>query len=429
MSTALIATIIFITVLVVLLSDTIDRTIVALVGASLMIGFGSFLGFYDEHMAVEAIDFETLALLFGMMVLVALLRPTGVFEYLAIHAARLSGGRPVALLVLLGIAATVLSMLLDNVTTIILIAPLAILITQILGISPLPYLIALAMLSNTGGVGTLIGDPPNVIIGSAAGLTFNDFLIYSLPVVIVAWTAALGVILWQSRKELSVLPKDPSVLEGLNPSDALHDVRTARKVGLILALTVLLFFIQGVLGLSTAFIALSMASLALLWLRPSIEEVLEHVEWAVLLFFIGLFIMVGGLEASGALKSVEALLLNVGQGDTARTALAVVWLSAMGSALVDNIPITVTLVPVIQELGRQGLEIFPLWWALAFGAGFGGNATIIAATTNVVAVQYSKKTDYPIDSRMWLRRGLPVMLVTCLIASLAFILFLPHFSR
>ena len=428
MSTALIATIIFITVLVVLLSDKIDRTIVALVGASLMIGFGSFLGFYDEHLAVEAIDFETLALLFGMMVLVALLRPTGVFEYLAIHAARLSRGRPVALLVLLGIAATVLSMLLDNVTTIILIAPLAILITQILGISPLPYLIALAMLSNTGGVGTLIGDPPNVIIGSAASLTFNDFLIYSLPVVIVAWIAALGVILWQSRRELSVLPEDPSVLERLDPSEALHDVRTARKVGAILALTVLLFFLQGALGLSTAFIALSMASLALLWLRPSIEEVLDHVEWSVLLFFIGLFVMVGGLEASGALKSVESLLINVGQGKTVQTALAVVWFSAMGSALVDNIPITVTLVPVIQDLGRQGLEIFPLWWALAFGAGFGGNATIIAATTNVVAVQYSKKTNFPIDSGIWLRRGLPVMLVTCLIASLAFILFLPHFS-
>jgi Na+/H+ antiporter NhaD/arsenite permease-like protein len=428
MSTALIASVIFIVVLVVLLSDRIDRTIVALVGASLMIGFGSFLGFYDEHMAIEAIDFETLVLLFGMMTLVALLRPTGVFEYLATHAARLSRGRPVALLVLLGSATTFLSMLLDNVTTIILIAPLVILITQILGISSLPYLIALALLSNTGGVATLIGDPPNIIIGSAAGLTFNDFLIYSLPVVVVAWIVALGAILWQSRRELSVLPKDPSVLEGLNPAEALHDLPTARKVGVILALTVLLFFLQGVLGLSTAFIALSMASLALLWLRPSIEEVLEHIEWSVLLFFIGLFVMVGGLESSGALKSVESLLMNVGQGQVAQTALAVVWLSAVGSALVDNIPITVTMVPVIQDLGRQGLEIFPLWWALAFGAGFGGNATIIAATTNVVVVQYSKKTNFPIDSRMWLRRGLPVMLVTCVIASLAFILFLPHFS-
>jgi Na+/H+ antiporter NhaD/arsenite permease-like protein len=397
MSTALIATAIFIAVLVLLLSDRMDRTIVALVGASLMIGVGSFLGFYDEHQAIEAIDFETLVLLFGMMTLVALLRPTGVFEYLAIHAARLSRGRPAALLVLLGVAATILSMLLDNVTTIILLAPLAILITEILGISPLPYLIGLAMLSNTGGVGTLIGDPPNIIIGSAASLTFNDFLIYSLPVVIVAWFAALGVILWQSRRELSVLPKDPTVLDGLSPSEALHDVPTARKVSVILALTVLLFFLQGVLGLSTAFIALSMASLALLWLRPAIEDVMEHIEWSVLLFFIGLFVMVGGLEASGALKSVEALLLEVGQGRAAQTALVVVWLSAAGSALVDNIPITVTLVPVIQDLGRQGLEIFPLWWALAFGAGFGGNATIIAATTNVVAVQYSKKTKSPID--------------------------------
>lgn len=428
MSTSLIATVIFIIALVVLFSDRLDRTIVALVGASLMIGVGTFLGFYDQHMAVESIDFETLALLFGMMTLVALLRPTGVFEYLATHAARLSGGRPVALLVLLGIAATVLSMFLDNVTTIILLAPLAILITEILGISPQPYLIAIALLSNTGGVGTLIGDPPNVIIGSAAGLTFNDFLIYALPVVVVAWFAALGVILWQARRELSVLPKDISVLEGLEPSQALQDIPTARKVVAILALTLLLFFLQGVLGISPAFIAFSMASLALLWLRPSVERVMQDIEWPVLLFFIGLFVMVGGLEASGALRSLEALLLDVGHGEGVSTALAIVWLSAAGSALVDNIPITVTLVPVIQDLGSAGLEVFPLWWALALGAGFGGNATIIGSTTNVVAVQLSQKTNAPIDARLWLRRGIPVMLVTCLIASLAFILFLPYYS-
>jgi Na+/H+ antiporter NhaD/arsenite permease-like protein len=379
-------------------------------------------GFYDEHLAVEALDFETLALLFAMMVLVSLLRPTGFFEYLAIRAARLSKGRPVALLVILGLAATLLSMVLDNVTTIVLLAPLAILITEVLGISSLPFLISLALLSNTGGVATLIGDPPNVIISSAAGLTFNDFLIYSLPVVVIAWSIALAVILWLFRRELSVEAQDPTVVEGLDPDEALNDPVTARKLVIVLMLTILLFLFQARLGMSSALIALSTASLALLWLRPSIDEVLHNVEWAVLVFFMGLFVLVGGLEASGALTAVEEVILVAGGGEGPRTAIAVLWLGAIGSALIDNIPMTVAVVPVIQDLGKIGLEVFPLWWALAFGAGFGGNATIIGASTNVVAVQLSRRTDNPIDSLEWMRRGLPVMLVTCLVATLAFLL-------
>ena len=429
MNPAIVAAAIFLVTLVLLLSERVDRTIVALAGASAMIAVGVAMGFYDEHLAIEALDFETLALLFGMMVLVSLLRPTGAFEYLAIYAARLSRGRPVALLILLGVAATLLSMVLDNVTTIVLLAPLAILITEILGISSLPFLISLALLSNTGGVGTLIGDPPNVIIGSAAGLTFNDFLRYSMPVVIVAWFVALGLILWLFRKPLRVQPEDPTVVDSLDPSEALHDRSTAIKVVIVLGLTLVLFFLQGSIGMSSAFIALSMASLALLWLRPPIDDVLEHVEWPVLVFFAGLFVLVGGLEASGALEVVEDMVLELGGGDGIRTAVTVVWLSAIGSALVDNIPITVAMVPVINNLGELGLNVFPLWWALAFGAGFGGNGTIIGATTNVVAVQLSKRTDTPIDSPGWMRRGIPVMIATCLVASLAFIFFFDYFQR
>jgi Na+/H+ antiporter NhaD/arsenite permease-like protein len=313
-------------------------------------------------------------------------------------------------------------MVLDNVTTIVLLAPLAILITEVLGISSLPFLISLALLSNTGGVATLIGDPPNVIISSAAGLTFNDFLIYSLPVVVIAWSIALAVILWLFRRELSVEAQDPTVVEGLDPDEALNDPVTARKLVIVLMLTILLFLFQARLGMSSALIALSTASLALLWLRPSIDEVLHNVEWAVLVFFMGLFVLVGGLEASGALTAVEEVILVAGGGEGPRTAIAVLWLGAIGSALIDNIPMTVAVVPVIQDLGKIGLEVFPLWWALAFGAGFGGNATIIGASTNVVAVQLSRRTDNPIDSLEWMRRGLPVMLVTCLVATLAFLL-------
>lgn len=429
MSPALIAGVIFLVALFLLLSERIDRTIVAMAGASLMIAVGLAMGFYDEHLATQALDFETLGLLFGMMVLVALLRPTGVFEYFATRAARMSGGSPVKLLLLLGVITTVLSMFLDNVTTVVLMGPITVLISEILGLSPVPFLISQALLSNTGGVATLIGDPPNVIIGSAVGLTFNDFLTHALPVVVVAWIAALGLLIWLFRRELAVHPEDPTVVERLRPSEALRDVPAARKVGVVLALTIVLFFLQGLLNLSSSFIALSMASLALLWLRPTVEEVLHLVEWPVLLFFGGLFVMVGGLEASGALQGVEQLMLSLGRGRPAISAVSMVWLSGVGSSLVDNIPITVALIPVIEELAADGMNVSALWWALAFGAGFGGNGTIIGATTNVVIVQLSKQTREPISSALWMRRGLPVMLVTCAIGSLALWLFLPFFQR
>ncbi len=407
-----------------------DRTIVALAGAALMIAVGMFLGFYSEHGAIEAVDFETLGLLFGMMTLVALLSPTGVFEYLATRAAQMSMGNPVRLLVLLGVVTTVLSMFLDNVTTVVLIAPVTVLVTEILGISPLPFLLSEAVLSNTGGVATLIGDPPNVLIGSAANLTFNDFLVHSLPVVVVAWLAALGTLLWLFRDRLSREPADPEVLDRLDPEGALNDLETARKVGVVLLVTMVLFFLQGILGLTSSFIAISMAAAALVWLRPSVEEAMNRVEWPVLLFFGGLFVMVGGLEESGALRVVEQTILAISNahGPTV-TAVAIIWIAALASALVDNIPITVALIPVIQFLESKGVNAFPLWWALAFGAGFGGNGTIIGSTANIIVVQVSERTNEPIRSGDWHRRGLPVMIVTCLIGSLAFALIFPLFTR
>lgn len=428
-SPSLVGSLIFVLALVLILTEWVDRTIVAVAGASLMVGVGMLMGFYDEHLAIESVDAETIGLLFGMMTMVSLLRPTGAFEYLAIRAARISRGRPVRLLVLLGAVTTVLSMFLDNVTTVVLIAPVTVLVTEILGISPIPYLVGEAILSNTGGVATLVGDPPNVIIGSAAGLTFNDFLVHSLPLVVVAWAAALGSILFLFRSHLRSFPEHPEVLERLSPDEALHDPSAARKMAAVLAATVVLFFLQGPLGVSPAYIAVSMAAVALLWLRPSVEEALERIEWTVLLFFGGLFIMVGGLERSGALLAVENVILGVSESGPIVTAIVIIWLTAILSALVDNIPITVTLIPVIEFLGTRGVDTFPLWWALAFGAGFGGNGTIIGSTANIIVVQFSKRTREPINARMWLRAGLPVMIVTCTVASLAFGLAFGLFTR
>ena len=426
---ALISWVIFLVALALILSERVERTIVSLGGASAMLVAGGTLGFYSEEQAIEAVDVETLTLLFGMMTLVALLRPTGAFEYLAIQVARISRGRPIRMLVLLGAITSLLSMILDNVTTVVLIAPVTVLIMEILGLSPMPFLISEALLSNTGGVATLIGDPPNIIIGSAAGLTFNDFLVHSLPVVLIAWAAALGMLIWLFRRDLSGGPVEPAILEGLDPGQALRDSRKALRVTAVLGLTVLLFLLQSRLGLSSSLIAMSMASFALLWLRPPVDKVLEMIEWPVLIFFAGLFVMVGGLEASGGLGLLEELALRASTGHIALAAVAILWITAVFSALVDNIPITVAMVPVIQHLGAEGVEIFPLWWALAFGAGFGGNATIIGSTANLIVVRLSERTRQPITSRLWLRRGLPIMLITCLVGSLAFLLALPLFQR
>ena len=273
-----------------------------------MVGVGKILGFYSEEAALAAIDFNTLGLLLGMMILVAMLEPTGFFQYLAVWAARASQGKPVRLFVLLGSITTVLSMFLDNVTTVVLIAPVTILICEILGISPLPYLMAEALLSDTGGVATLVGDPPNVLIGSAAGFSFNDFLIYSLPIVAVAWIATLLLLRYLFRDELSKLPANAEAVMSLNPAESLDDPKTARRVLLVLGAAILLFFVHHTLHISPSFIAVSAAAVALIWVQPDIQETFKKVEWSVLIFFSALFVMVGGLEAAGVLEAIVGLL-------------------------------------------------------------------------------------------------------------------------
>jgi Na+/H+ antiporter NhaD/arsenite permease-like protein len=425
----IIATVIFLVTLVVIFTEWIPRTIAAIVGAGLMVGVGIFAGFYSEELAKEAIDFHTIGLLLGMMTLVALLQPTGFFEYLATLVGRLSKGKPILLLIMLGTVTTVLSMLLDNVTTVVIIAPVAILIGEILGMSVVPLLMSLAILSNTGGTGTLIGDPPNILIGSAASLSFNDFLANALPVVIVAWVVVLGLLLFLFRKELRKKPANADAVQKLDPARALDDPATARNVLIVLAGTIVLFFLQDLLGLSSSFIALFAAGVALLWVRPNTQEVFERIEWNVLIFFIALFVMVGGLEHSGALDQVAQVMEDAASLNPVLLGVIFIWVVAILSAIVDNIPITIALIPVILQLGNSGINTAPLWWALAFGAGFGGNATIIGSSANIVVASLSERTRTPITSAMWSKRGLPAMFVACIVASILFVVFFPYYSR
>jgi Na+/H+ antiporter NhaD/arsenite permease-like protein len=426
----IVAILIFVVALILIFTEKIQRTIVATVGASLMVGVGILFGFYSEEEAIDAIDFETLGLLLGMMLLVVLLQQTGFFEYLAIMAGRWSGGNPLRLFILLGGITTVLSMFLDNVTTVVLIAPVTILICELLRINPVPMLIGEALLSNTGGAGTLVGDPPNILIGAAAPFTFNDFLIHSLPVVIVVWLLVLLLLLWMFRKDLQPVPGAAEAVKKLDPAKALHDPQSARRVLIVLGVAVLFFFVHSVVHLSPAFIALAAAGAALLWVRPAdVSKIFENIEWVVLIFFAALFVMVGGLEAAGVMEQLSHLLIQVSDTHPILLSVGMIWTVAVLSALVDNIPITIALIPVIKNLGAEGIDIMPLWWALVFGAGFGGNGTIIGSTANVVVVSLSEKTRNPITSALWNRRGLPVMILACTIASLLLALFFPWFTE
>jgi len=422
----ILATLIFVVSLWLIFSEKLNRTITGIAGAVLIVGLGRLMGFYTETEAVTAIDFNTLGLLLGMMILVALLEPTGFFQFLAVWAGQFSRGRPVRLLVLLGTITTLVSMFLDNVTTVVLIAPVTILICEILGVHPAPYLIAEALLSDTGGTATLVGDPPNVLIGSAAGLTFNDFLTNSLPIVVVAWLVALLLLRFIFRRELDVQPPNIEAVLQLNPAESLDDWKTARQVLIVLGGAIVLFFLHGVLEISPVFVALGAAAVALVWVRPDMHETLQRIEWSVLLFFAALFVMVGGLEASGVLDGVVSALEKLDNIPPILFGVALIWLTAGLSAVVDNVPITIALIPVIQGLGAAGMNIEPLWWALVFGAGFGGNGTIIGSTANIVVVSLSERTHTPITSAMWNKSGLPVMLATCAVASLLYVIAYPY---
>jgi Na+/H+ antiporter NhaD/arsenite permease-like protein len=429
MISEIIAATIFLLCLVIIFAEKIHRTTIAIAGAILMVAAGIIFGFYSEAKAIAAVDFTTLGLLLGMMILVAMLEPTGFFQFLAVWAGRISKGRPVRLLILLGLVTTILSMFLDNVTTVVLIAPVTILICEILGSHPIPYLVAEALLANTGGVATLIGDPPNILIASAAGLSFNDFLVNSLPLIVIVWLVALGMLRFLFRRELAVQPPNAKAVIKLNPSEALDDPKTARRILIVLAAAILLFFFEDPLGVSPAFIALSAASIAMIWVQPPMKKMLERIEWNVLLFFTALFILVGGLESAGVLAELANLVVRLQGVPPVVFGILLIWVIALLSALVDNIPITIALIPVIQQLGRNGVDIAPLWWALAFGAGLGGNGSIVGSTANIIVASLSERTRTPITSKLWNKRGLPVMLATCVVISVLYALWFPLFSK
>jgi Na+/H+ antiporter NhaD/arsenite permease-like protein len=429
MVNGIIATVVFVICLVLIFSERLNRTIASFAAAVLMVGIGLILRFYNEEQAISSVDFNTIGLLLGMMILVSLLEPTGFFQYLAVLVAKRSKGNTVRLLVLLGTTTTVISMFLDNVTTVVLIAPVTILICEILGLSSQPYLMAEALLSDTGGVATLVGDPPNVLIGSAAGFSFLDFLTHSLPVVILVWLMALALLRYLFRKELAQKPTNLDALAEMETEDILKDRQTAKKVLWVIAGAVIIFLFEEILHVRSSLIALGAAAFALVWIHPSIHETLKRIQWDVLIFFAALFIVIGGLEAAGVLEWLASIIIPAKHLPPMLLGLILLWIVAGLSAVVDNVPITIALIPIIQELGTAGVPTAPLWWALVFGAGFGGNGTIIGSTANIVVASLSEKTHTPITSRVWNKRGLPIMLATSLAASILYVILFKWISR
>ncbi|MBU1049051.1 ArsB/NhaD family transporter [Candidatus Bipolaricaulota bacterium] len=413
-----VSTAIFVLTYAGILNERIHRTLVATIGAVLMLCLGNWLGFYSLKLAVAATDANTIMLLFGMMVVVGLFQATGFFEYLAVFAAKLARGKAWLLFLYLGLTTTIVSMFLDNVTTIILMIPVTMSLADILDLPMTPFLIGEVMLSNIGGVATLIGDPPNILIGSAAHLSFSDFIIHLTPIVIIVWIFAQGFLLLLYRR---VLWHSPTIIDGLaemDPRHALTDPKTTRRMLAVLSGTILLFFLHDSLGLESGIVALIGASAGLLWIWPDARQALKKVHWDVLLFFIGLFVIVGGLEASGALQIVADAISKLTTHGIVMASLVVLWSSALMSAVVDNVPFTIAMLPILAGLQATGVPVGPLWWALALGVGFGGNATPVGATANVIAISASEKAGQPISSSTWLRKGVPTALLACLIASI-----------
>lgn len=422
---------VFVVTFGLIIAEKLHRTVIAFFGAIMMVIAGLIFGFYSPEKAMHAIDFNTIGLLLGMMTIVAIMETTGAFQYLGILVAKKTKGNPWLLVFALGTVTTVLSLVLDNVTTIILIVPVTIVVTRMLKINPTPVLMAEALLSDTGGVATLVGDPPNIMIGSIAGFSFNDFLLHSMPVVLVAWFATLAVLKVIYRKEMKQKPQNIDKLMKMDEREAITDMRTLKIIIAVLVLVIGLFFMHNTLHIEPSLVALIGAAIALILVSPNKDpqKIFEKLELSVLVFFAALFVIVGGLEFSGALDIVAEMLVSGADNNIVMTAIIVLWISAVLSALVDNIPFTVAMIPVIAALQAKGVDVNILWWALVFGVGFGGNGSPIGSTANVIVVSKSEQTDTPITLKGWMRSGALVMVITCVIATVALITFSDYFNK
>lgn len=398
-------------VYLMIILDRFPKVVVVLLGATALI----LMGVLTQAEAFAYVDFNVIFLLVGMMIIVNIMKQTGTFEWLAFYAARLSQGSGVNLMLSFAVITAVCSTLLDNVTTVIFMASITCALAERLKINPIPFLIAEVIASNVGGTATLIGDPPNIMIGSAARLTFNDFLIHVAPAILIIFPVTLATLYFYYRKELTLPLHASEELKRLPLTGIIKDRPLLIKSLVILGLVVLAFVFHHIFHQEVGTIA--MAGAALLMSFENFEDVWDDVEWTTIFFFIGLFMLVGAVEKVGTIQLLSEWFFTVTQGDFAITTIALLWFSGILSAIIDNIPYTATMIPAIQNLGSYYETITPFWWALSLGACLGGNGTMIGATANVLVVDMAHRCGYPIRFLEFLKIGALVTVESLVISS------------
>ena len=409
----IVAVAVFLIVILLIITERVHRTAAAMAGAMVLI----LTGVMSADKALSYIDFNTIGVLVGMMIFVAIVRRSGMFEYIAVRAAKAVHGDPWKIMVAFTLITAVLSTILDNVTTVLLVGPMSIAIARMLKIDPVPFLMGQILASNVGGTATLIGDPPNIMIGSAAHLSFMDFLdntgfavLFILVVLIL-----LMKIVYEKKIELGTV--DTGAVEKLDPSKSITN-RALMKKGIIVLICVIVgFMFHDKLGIESSVIALTAAAVMLIIGREDVNEAIQDVEWTTILFFMSLFVVVGGLTETGIIKELASKIIDATNGHPMVTMLVLLWASALLSSILDNIPFVATLIPLILAMQADGIDVTSFWWAISLGACLGGNGTMIGASANVVLSDISTKHGYPITFKSYLKVGMPFMLLSIVIST------------
>jgi Na+/H+ antiporter NhaD/arsenite permease-like protein len=417
---AIVAVTVFVVAYLLIATEWVSKTITALAGAGVILALGVATSEDAFYSAETGIDWDVIFLLLGMMIIVGVLRRTGVFEFIAIWAAKRAKGSPLRVMILLVLITAVASAMLDNVTTVLLIAPVTLLVCDRLGVSPIPYLIAEVLASNIGGTATLIGDPPNIIIASKSGLSFNDFLINLAPIAALALAVFVAMLPVLFRGSFSVDPERVADVMALEEREAIKDRRLLIICGIVLAAVFTGFIAHDALHIEPSVVALLGAGLLVLLSRSKPRDFMPSVEWETLLFFTGLFIMIGALVKTGVIGSLAEAAARATGGDALVATMLILFVSAILSGIIDNIPYVAAMSPIVLQLTEgiaDPVQADALWWSLAIGADFGGNLTAIGASANVVILGIAKRSGYPITFWEFTKTGAIVTVVTILLAA------------
>ena len=417
----IVAVAVFVVVMITIMTEKLHRSLAAITGAMIVLA----LHVMPFDAALEHIDFNTLGVLLGMMLFVSVVKLSGVFEFLAIKCARLAKGDPWKIMLLFVLLTAVLSAFLDNVTTVLLIGPMTLTVCKLLDVNPIPFFMTEILASNIGGTATLIGDPPNIMIGSAAGYSFFDFILYDAPAVAIILVAILGVFYALYGRKMNVDDEHKARIMELDEHAQIKNRRLLKQSVVMTALVVVGFMAHGALGLESCIIALGAAGIIMLISGESIEEALSNVEWTTLSFFAGLFVIVGALAETGVIGMLANGLIDATGGNVFITMLVLLIGSAVISSFLDNIPFVATMIPILLAMESTGMDVTPLWWAVSLGACLGGNGTLIGASANVVLSDISKKHGYEITFAKFFKTGFPIMLLTILIAGVYLVVRFP----